>query len=153
MPAKPTRTYFIRITPAAPWVESSFSEPGGQGPRARIVARRHATRPVAAVPVRACMMQWHIPPVSRMQRWRARCRSAGQREWVPVPWWLMDETAESNHHRRAHPQLAPCSFGLSATSQQYFSLRTNQPLATSQQYFSLRTNQHQPSDTSRTNRL
>jgi hypothetical protein len=47
----------------------------------------------------------------------------------------------------------PCSFGLSATSQHYFSLRTNQPLATSQQYFSLRTNQHQPSATSRTNRL
>jgi hypothetical protein len=46
-----------------------------------------------------------------------------------------------------------CSFGLSATSQQYFSLRTNQPPATSQQYFSLRTNQHQPSDTSQTNRL
>jgi hypothetical protein len=33
---------------------------------------------------------------------------------------------------------APCSFGLSATSQQYFSLRTNQ---------------HQPSATSQTNRL
>jgi uncharacterized lipoprotein YmbA len=49
--------------------------------------------------------------------------------------------------------LAPCSFGLSATSQQYFSLRTNQPPATSQQYFSLRTNQHQPSATSQTNRL
>jgi hypothetical protein len=46
-----------------------------------------------------------------------------------------------------------CSLGLSATSQQYFSLRTNQPPATSQQYFSLRTNQHQPSATSRTNRL
>jgi hypothetical protein len=62
----------------------------------------------------------------------------------------------------------PCSFGLSATSQQYFSLRTNQPPETSQQYFSLRTNQppetsqqyfslrtnqHQPSATSQTNRL
>jgi hypothetical protein len=47
----------------------------------------------------------------------------------------------------------PCSFGLSATSQQYFSLRTNQPSATSQQYFSLRTNQHQPSTTNQTNRL
>jgi hypothetical protein len=46
----------------------------------------------------------------------------------------------------------PCSFGLSATSQQYFSLRTNQPPATSQQYFSLTTNQHQPSATSQTNR-
>jgi hypothetical protein len=34
---------------------------------------------------------------------------------------------------------------LSVTSQQYFSLRTNQPPATSQQYSSLRTNQHQPS--------
>jgi hypothetical protein len=47
----------------------------------------------------------------------------------------------------------PCLFVLSATSQQYFSLRTNQPPATSQQYFSLRTNQHQPSATSQTNRL
>jgi hypothetical protein len=46
-----------------------------------------------------------------------------------------------------------CSFGLSATSQQYFSLRTNQPPAISQQYFSLRTNQHQSSATSQTNRL
>jgi hypothetical protein len=42
--------------------------------------------------------------------------------------------------------------GISATSQQYFTLRTNQPPATSQQYFSLRTNQHQPSATSQTNR-
>jgi hypothetical protein len=33
-----------------------------------------------------------------------------------------------------------CSLGLSATSQQYFSLTTNQPPATSQQYSSLRTN-------------
>jgi hypothetical protein len=32
-------------------------------------------------------------------------------------------------------------------------LRTNQPPATSQQYFSLRTNQHQPSATSQPNRL
>jgi hypothetical protein len=54
-----------------------------------------------------------------------------------------------------HGPLAqrPCSLGLSATSQQYFSLTTNQPPATSQQYFSLRTNQHQPSVTSQTNRL
>jgi hypothetical protein len=44
-----------------------------------------------------------------------------------------------------------CSFGLSATSQQYFFLRTNQPPATSQQYFSLTTNQHQPSATNQTN--
>jgi hypothetical protein len=42
---------------------------------------------------------------------------------------------------------------LSAISQQYFSLRTNQPPATSQQYFSLRTNQHQPSATGKTNTL
>jgi hypothetical protein len=34
--------------------------------------------------------------------------------------------------------------GLSATSQHYFSLGTNQPLAISQQYFSLGTNHHQP---------
>jgi hypothetical protein len=44
-----------------------------------------------------------------------------------------------------------CSFGLSATSQQYFYLRTNQPPAISQQYFSLGTNQHQPPATSQTN--
>jgi hypothetical protein len=49
-------------------------------------------------------------------------------------------------------RFAPCSFGLSATSKQYFSLRTNQPPATSQQYFSLRTNQHQSSAISQTNR-
>jgi hypothetical protein len=42
---------------------------------------------------------------------------------------------------------------LSATSQQYFYLTTNQPPATSQQYFSLRINQHQPPATSQTNRL
>jgi hypothetical protein len=53
----------------------------------------------------------------------------------------------------ASEQLTDCSFGLSATSQQYFSLRTNQPPAISQQYFSLRTNQHQPTATSQTNRL
>jgi hypothetical protein len=45
------------------------------------------------------------------------------------------------------------SLGLSATSQQYFSLRTNQPPATIQQYSSVRTNQHQPSVTSQPNRL
>jgi hypothetical protein len=40
-----------------------------------------------------------------------------------------------------HDRLySPCSFGLWATSQQYFSLRTNQPPATSQLYFFLRTN-------------
>jgi hypothetical protein len=49
--------------------------------------------------------------------------------------------------------IRACSSGLSATSQQYFCLRTNQPPATSQQYFSLRTNQHQPSATSQANRL
>jgi hypothetical protein len=48
----------------------------------------------------------------------------------------------------SHAFKSPCSFGLSATSQQYFSLRINQPSPTSQQYFSLRTNQHQPSATS-----
>jgi hypothetical protein len=46
--------------------------------------------------------------------------------------------------RELFRSLRACSLGLSATSQQYFSLTTNQPLATSQQYFSLRTNQHQP---------
>jgi hypothetical protein len=46
----------------------------------------------------------------------------------------------------------PCSLGLSATSQQYFSLRTKQPPATSQQFSSLRRNQHQPSANSQPNR-
>jgi hypothetical protein len=50
-------------------------------------------------------------------------------------------------------QLPGRKIGLSATSQQYFSLTTNQPPATNQQYFSLRTNQHRPSATSQTNRL
>jgi hypothetical protein len=58
-----------------------------------------------------------------------------------------------NNTERIRNMLAPCSLGLSATSQQYFSLRKNQPPATSQQYFSLRTNQHQPSATSQTNTL
>jgi hypothetical protein len=49
--------------------------------------------------------------------------------------------------------FAPCSLGLSATSQQYFSLTANQSPATSQQYSSLRTNQRQPSATSQPNRL
>jgi hypothetical protein len=49
--------------------------------------------------------------------------------------------------------LQPVRLALSATSQQYFSLRTNQSPATSQQYSSLRRNQHQPSTTSQPNRL
>jgi hypothetical protein len=53
-------------------------------------------------------------------------------------------TCRTGHHAGA---WYPCSFGLSDTSRQYFSLRTNQPPAMSQQYFSLRTNQHQPSAT------
>jgi hypothetical protein len=62
------------------------------------------------------------------------------------------------HHILIHVRMdissqhAPCSLGLLATSQQYFSLGTNQPPATSQQYSSLRTNQHQPSATSQPNR-
>jgi hypothetical protein len=53
----------------------------------------------------------------------------------------------------AGDEFAPYSLGLLTTSQQHFSLRTNQPPATNQQYFSLRTNRHQPSATSQTNRL
>jgi hypothetical protein len=49
--------------------------------------------------------------------------------------------------------LTPYSLGLSATSQQYFSLRINQSQATNQQYFSIRTNQHQSSATSQMNIL
>jgi hypothetical protein len=65
---------------------------------------------------------------------------------------------ENDHHwlpmiESQSKTLSACSLGLSATSQQYFSLRTNQQSATSQQYSSLRTNQHQPSATSQPNRL
>jgi hypothetical protein len=42
---------------------------------------------------------------------------------------------------------------ISHQSAVFFFLGTNQPSATSQQYFSLRTNQHQPSATSQPNRL
>jgi hypothetical protein len=56
------------------------------------------------------------------------------------------------HHGVPGVGDTPCSFGLSATSQQYFSLITNQQSATRQQYFSLRINQHQQLATSQTNR-
>jgi hypothetical protein len=46
--------------------------------------------------------------------------------------------------RLAGPVFTASSLDLSASSHQYFSLKTNQPPATSQQYFSLTTNQHQP---------
>jgi hypothetical protein len=62
-------------------------------------------------------------------------------------------TFRDAHHQNSKVDSTACSFGLSATSQQYFSLRTNQPQTNSQQYFSLTTNQHQPSATSQTNRL
>jgi hypothetical protein len=59
-----------------------------------------------------------------------------------LPWqWHTTHRSTSKKDQ----QRAACSFGLSPTSQQYFSLKTNQPPAISQQYFSLRTNQHQPS--------
>jgi hypothetical protein len=69
------------------------------------------------------------------------------RIWVSL--WITSSTSEFYEfnlpgNEGAHCPLAPCSFGLSATNQQYFSLRTNQPPGISQQYFSLRTNQHQP---------
>jgi hypothetical protein len=87
-------------------------------------------------------------------------------------WTPSNSVTPQQKHRSSRPELTsfasspaptflclhstvdrPCSFGLSATSQQYFSLTTNQPPATSQQYFPLTTNQHQPSATSQTNRL
>jgi hypothetical protein len=41
------------------------------------------------------------------------------------------------------PRYSSCLFGLSTTSQQYFS---HQPPAINQQYFSFRTNHHQPNE-------
>jgi hypothetical protein len=67
-------------------------------------------------------------------------------QWPLASLWLLGPK------RRLLLRL-PCSLGLSAISQQYFSLRTNQPPTTSQQYSSLRTNQHQPPATSQPNRL
>jgi hypothetical protein len=64
---------------------------------------------------------------------------------------VVRQQASARTRTRTGCQLAPCSLGLSATGQQYFSLRTNQPPTTSQQYSSLRTNQ--PSATSQPNRL
>jgi hypothetical protein len=52
---------------------------------------------------------------------------------------IVAQHAEGIHHSW---NFGACSLGLSATSQQYFSLRTNQPPATSQPYSSLITNQH-----------
>jgi hypothetical protein len=77
-------------------------------------------------------------------------------KWSENMWSFFTYNCTSNAMPGGSAMLsssAPCSFGLSATSQQYFSLRTNQPLAISQQYFSLRTNQQQTSATSRTNML
>jgi hypothetical protein len=53
--------------------------------------------------------------------------------------------------RAATDERKDCSFGLSATSQPYFSLGTNQPPPNSQQYFSLRkrpapATSHQPNE-------
>jgi hypothetical protein len=78
----------------------------------------------------------------------AGCQMSGQQQ----------STSEWGSYRNfrgswSRATASPCSLGLSATGQQYFSLRTNQPPATSQQYFSLRTNQQQPSASSQTNRL
>jgi hypothetical protein len=61
------------------------------------------------------------------------------------------ERASIGTGARLRPVLS--ALGLPDTSQQYSSLRTNQPTATSQQYSSLKTNQHQSSATSQPNRL
>jgi hypothetical protein len=112
------------------------------------------------------MLQNRLPTVDRIIKW------GGQADPICK---LCHTTAESTIHLFANNSFAasirqstttwyqmqmpatrtftPCSLGLSATSQQYFSLRTNQPPATRQQYFSVRTNQHQPSATSQPNKL
>jgi hypothetical protein len=58
---------------------------------------------------------------------------------------LVIHACSPQHHKTEGPTYALFVWLI---SQQYFSLRTNQPPATSQQYFSLTTNQHQPSATS-----
>jgi hypothetical protein len=80
-----------------------------------------------------------------------KCLISGQNV-IQSPYSCLSAGLTSGKKKVAGHRTA-CSLGLSATSQQCFSLRRNQPPATSQQYFSLRTNQHQPSATSQPNRL
>jgi hypothetical protein len=78
--------------------------------------------------------------------------STGLPRLLPFLPLVAGPTRASLHVPGVHTRTpSPCLFGLSATSQQYFSLTTNQSSATSQQYFSLRTNQHQTSATGQTN--
>jgi hypothetical protein len=71
------------------------------------------------------------------------------------PWLAVAAETYSEGSRQSGNNIEELSEkrSVQATSQQYFSLRTNQASVTSQQYFSLRTNQHQPSATSQPNRL
>jgi hypothetical protein len=74
-----------------------------------------------------------------------RAGASRQRRGAPASGEARVRTPPRVTHARVWiPNLTYALFvGLSATSQQYFSLTTNQPPATSQ-YSSLRTNQHQP---------
>jgi hypothetical protein len=103
----------------------------------------------------AGLADWAPPPGARTRPARGPCASRTALCLVTRcdtrgPYRAVPPRAKPSGRQaamRALRELSPCSFGLSATSQQYFSLRTNQPSAISQQYFSLRTNQHQPSAT------
>jgi hypothetical protein len=88
----------------------------------------------------------------------ARCSCAGgfvSSACSPLPssYSFFSLTGGSGWYWGKSPEEPAACSGLSATGQQYFSLRTNQPPTTSQQYFSLRIIQHHPSATSQTNRL
>jgi hypothetical protein len=96
-----------------------------------------------------------FPP--SFSRWRMRCRTPGPLlRWLETPRGFSppsDTVCVTFALTPTQVGLGLGSLGLSATSQHYFSLTTNQPLATSHQYSSLRRDQHQPSATSQPNRL
>jgi hypothetical protein len=87
------------------------------------------------------------------------CTGCPTKQWVPeisklapqvqriIPLAIVSLSSEhhlSKHTRAALREQAPCSLGLSATSQQYFSLRTNQPSATSQNQPAVLFSQNKP---------
>jgi hypothetical protein len=74
-------------------------------------------------------IRWMVKVVRKnQQRIQINSRTTQPLLRVSLLWSLSDRNC----------MLSPCSLGLSATRQHYFSLRTNQPPATSQQYFSFR---------------
>jgi hypothetical protein len=159
------------MVPCTVWTRSFQAWASRAGRAVVVQGHKHALKVIIAVLSRfrlqschRCSCQWTTVPVpyllhaswlllhgstlleadalhSTPPRWRRLSVSEDPYPaYIAVPIVLGLGVGKCSLHRA-------CSFDLSATSQEYFSLRTNQPPATSQQYFSLRTNQHQPSAT------